>query len=167
MLVWLSPTRLALQVGRIKRETYVIAPGRAAQGGRRVLLERGQGKVVLKFTTSEEMLPLSSSSQSRVSSCEVYTRMMHFICSLWTVEERSVCSPSSPDGAGRPTGTRGGRRPASSCRVSCRPTSLLQALKDSFLRFPPFLWVFVDVCDIQDFIYCVKSNFDFCFILFD
>lgn len=46
---------------------------------KRVLLEWGQGKVVLKFTTSEEMLPLSSSSQTRVSSCEVYTRMMHFI----------------------------------------------------------------------------------------
>lgn len=52
----------------------------------RVLLEWGQGKVALKFTTSEEMLPLSSSSQSRVSLCEVYTRMMHFIWSLWKVE---------------------------------------------------------------------------------
>lgn len=74
----------------------------------RVLLEWGQGKVALKFTTSEEMLPLSSSSQSRVSLCEVYTRMMHFIWSLWKVEERSVCSPC-PGGTQRPAGHWAGR----------------------------------------------------------
>lgn len=45
----------------------------AARRGRRVLLERRRGRVVLKFTASEEMLPLSSGSQSPVSPCEVYT----------------------------------------------------------------------------------------------
>lgn len=106
VLTWLSPTHLALKVGWIKWETYVIAAGSSIvrQG---LLLEWGQGKEVLKFTTSEEMLPRSSSSQSWVSSCEVYTWMMHFIWSLRTVEERSVCSPSSPGGAGRPTVTWG------------------------------------------------------------
>lgn len=69
----------------------------------RVLLEWGQGKVALKFTTSEDMLPLSSSSQSRVSLCEVYTQMMHFIWLPWKVEERSVCSPC-PGGTQRPAG---------------------------------------------------------------
>ncbi len=125
----------------------------APQWGRRVLLEWGQGKVVLKFTTSEEMLPLSSSSQSRVSSCEVYTRMMHFIWSLWTLEERSVCSPSSLDGAGRPTGTWG--RTETCQQLEGFIPSLFHFLKDNFLSFPLLSLVF-GFCEIQYFL-CLRK----------
>lgn len=85
-------------------------------------MERGRGKAVLKFPASEEMLPLSSSSQSRVSPCEVYTPMMRFIGGRWKNGAFVRCPLPAVRDVQQKQGA--GRRPAVPASLSSDPLAV-------------------------------------------